>query len=207
MFGSLLTRPYRLATRAVELSIRGTLQAADLAGEAITAVALRVVGGSHNGDGHEEMPSGPGAPPDQEARPSAEGPPAPEPPSTERVLNVEKPSSTPEPPSAAWRSAAETRDVQPAPPTPAEPVHVSEEPELVEEFAEPGAEEGAGAQPRIMAPWEGYDEMKAADITARMASASREELAAVELYELAGRNRKSVVAAAQRALKRASPPR
>ena len=49
--------------------------------------------------------------------------------------------------------------------------------------------------------------MKAADIIDRLASASREELAAVELYELAGRNRKSVVVAAQRALKRASPPR
>jgi hypothetical protein len=123
------------------------------------------------------------------------------------VLNAEKPSSTPEPPSAAWRLAAETRDVQPAPPIPAEPAHVSEEPELVEEFAEPGAEDGAGAQIRIAEPWQGYDEMKAADIIAGLASASREELAAVELYELAGRNRKSVVAAAQQALKRASPPR
>jgi hypothetical protein len=41
----------------------------------------------------------------------------------------------------------------------------------------------------------------------RLASASVAELAAIELYELSGRNRKSVVAAAQRAQKQASPPR
>jgi hypothetical protein len=41
----------------------------------------------------------------------------------------------------------------------------------------------------------------------RLASASAPELAAIELYELSGRNRKSVVAAAQRAQKQASPPR
>jgi hypothetical protein len=92
-------------------------------------------------------------------------------------------------------------------PTPPEPAHVSAEPELVEEFAEPGAEEGVGAQLRILEPWTGYAQMKATDIIDRLASSSREEIAAVELYELAGRNRKSVVAAAQLALKQASPPR
>jgi hypothetical protein len=86
-------------------------------------------------------------------------------------------------------------------------VHVSEEPELVGGVAEPGAEDGAGAQIHIAEPWDGYRSMKAADIIDRLASSSAAELAAVELYELAGRNRKSVVVAAQRALKRASPPR
>jgi hypothetical protein len=100
----------------------------------------------------------------------------------------------------------ETRNGDPAPPIADEAVHVSEEPELVEELAEPGAEEGAGAQLRIVAPWEGYEHMKAVDIVQRTAFATREELAAIELYELAGRNRKSVVAAARQALKRASPP-
>jgi hypothetical protein len=158
----------------------------------------------------QEAP-GPDAPRGHEARPSSEGPPAPEPPPAEPALDAEEPASTPEPPSAARRLAAETRDSDVAvpdydEPTPPEPVHVSEEPELVEEFAEPGAEEGAGAQLRILEPWEGYSEMKAADVIERLASASREELAAVELYELAGRKRKSVVAAAQQALKQASPP-
>jgi hypothetical protein len=261
MFGSLLTRPYRLATRGAELAIRGTLHAIDLAGGAITAVATRVMGGSRNGHEPEmtpvtqtppdprtpqrrrtrataatptaapdtpaaptptaapdtpatptpaaapDTPSGPDAPPGHEARPSTEGPPAPEPSPAEPALDAEGPASTPEPPSAARRLAAETGDQPTSDSLSAEPAHVSEEPELVEEFAEPGAEEGAGAQLRIIEPWDGYNEMTAADIIERLGSASREELATVELYELAGRNRKSVVAAAQRALRQASPPR
>ena len=105
------------------------------------------------------------------------------------------------------RSVAEIVDAgAPELPMP-EAGHVSEEPELVEEVAEPGAEDGAGAQVRIAEPWEGYRTMKAADVIDRLSSVSVEVLATVELYELAGRNRRSVVAAAQRALKRASPPR
>jgi hypothetical protein len=87
------------------------------------------------------------------------------------------------------------------------PVHVSAEPELVSESADAGAEEGAGAQIRIGEPWEGYRAMKAADVINRLSTATKEELAAVELYEVAGRNRKSVVAAAHKALRLASPPR
>jgi hypothetical protein len=49
--------------------------------------------------------------------------------------------------------------------------------------------------------------MTAADIINRLAASSREELATVQLYELSARNRKTVMAAARRALKRASPPR
>ena len=56
-------------------------------------------------------------------------------------------------------------------------------------------------------PWPGYRHLKARDIIARLPSATREEVATVELFELAGANRKSVVVAAQRALKKASPPR
>jgi hypothetical protein len=77
----------------------------------------------------------------------------------------------------------------------------------VQESAEPGAEDGAGAQIRIDEPWPGYRSLKARDVIARLPSATREELAAVELFELAHANRKSVVVAAQRALKKASPPR
>ena len=56
-------------------------------------------------------------------------------------------------------------------------------------------------------PWPGYRSLKARDVVARLPFATREELAAVELFERAGANRKSVVVAAQRALKKASPPR
>jgi hypothetical protein len=77
----------------------------------------------------------------------------------------------------------------------------------VQESAEPGAEDGAGAEVRVAEPWQGYRAMDAADIVDRLVTASRAEMVAVELFELRGRRRKSVVAAAQRALKQASPPR
>jgi hypothetical protein len=114
-------------------------------------------------------------------------------------------------PAAASTPAApplRTTEPPPAPPPAPEPAHISTETEIVEELADPGAEDGAGAQVRVVGePWPGYRHLKARDIIARLPSATREELAAVELFELAGANRKSVVVAAQRALKKASPPR
>jgi hypothetical protein len=89
-------------------------------------------------------------------------------------------------------------------PEPAEPAHIDVDADLVEEVAEPGAEDGAGAQVRIAEPWEGYRELRAADIIDRLAEASREELAAIELYELSSRKRRTVIAAAQRQLRRRS---
>jgi hypothetical protein len=117
------------------------------------------------------------------------------------VVPEPEPVASPPPPPPAATSA-------PAPPAPApEPAHVSREAELVEAFSEPGAEDGAGAQVRVSEPWPNYRHLKARDVIARMPSATPEELAAVELFELAGANRKSVVDAAQQALKKASPPR
>jgi hypothetical protein len=92
----------------------------------------------------------------------------------------------------------------PAPPP--EPVHVSEEPVLVAEVADEGAEDGAGAQIRIAEPWEGYRAMKAADVIARLEVASREELAVVQLYESSNRARKTVLAEVEQRLKVASSP-
>ena len=87
-------------------------------------------------------------------------------------------------------------------PTPAEPVHVSEQAELVDAVAEPGAEDGAGAQVNVSEPWDGYRQLKAADVINRLSSASSEELATIELFELFGRKRRTVIAAAQRELSR-----
>jgi hypothetical protein len=81
------------------------------------------------------------------------------------------------------------------------PAHVSEEPTLVEEFAEPGAEDGAGAQVNIAEPWDGYAHMNAKDVLARVADANAVELAAVQLYEVAHRNRETVVTAVERELR------
>jgi hypothetical protein len=85
---------------------------------------------------------------------------------------------------------------------------VSEEPELVEAFADPGAEDGAGAAVHVEEPWEGYAHMTANEVIARLADASQEELATVTLYERVHRGRRTVLAAARRQLQRASgkPP-
>lgn len=87
-----------------------------------------------------------------------------------------------------------------------EPEHVSEEPVLVAESADSGAEEGVGAQLSVAEPWDGYRQMKAADIVDRIAAADPEELAVVQLYEMANRRRKTVLEAAARRLKAESGP-
>jgi hypothetical protein len=109
----------------------------------------------------------------------------------------------PEAPDPAEHAAAVMeRDAEPpepvAPPTPS---HVSENVTLVESFAEPGAEDGAGAQVTIDAPLEGYDDLNAKDLIARLADASAEVLAAVELYERVTKNRPTVITAVERQLK------
>jgi hypothetical protein len=99
------------------------------------------------------------------------------------------------------RAAAPPPAASPAPPQPAPP-HISEEPTLVAETAEPGAEEGAGAELRVDEPWAGYAKLTAAEIRDRLASASDEELAAVELYESTHRRRRTIVDAAKDTLRR-----
>ena len=89
------------------------------------------------------------------------------------------------------RRSPERREPVPPPPAPAE--HVDEEPVLTAEFAEEGAEDGAGAEVHVDEPWEGYGEMKVPEVTTRLASASNIELAAVQLYESSHRRRSSVL--------------
>jgi diacylglycerol O-acyltransferase / wax synthase len=78
--------------------------------------------------------------------------------------------------------------------------HVETEDDLVESFAERGAEEGAGAELDVQEPWDGYDAMTAADIVDRLTGASAAAAGLVELYERRHRARKTVLAAADRAL-------
>jgi hypothetical protein len=94
----------------------------------------------------------------------------------------------------------ESREPQ-APPERRAPEHVSEEAVLVEEFAEPGAEEGAGPEVHIEEPWDGYESMNAKDVIARLAASNAAELAAVALYERGHRGRQTVLAAVERALR------
>jgi hypothetical protein len=92
------------------------------------------------------------------------------------------------PPSAA--TAPRPAPARPAPPRPRrtptsradvpdEPVHVEQETVVVAEVADPGAEDGAGAQVSVAEPWDGYSRMKAADVIDRLAIASPEEIAVV----------------------------
>jgi hypothetical protein len=81
------------------------------------------------------------------------------------------------------------------------PAHVSEQPELVREVADPGAEDGAGASVAIAEPWPGYRQMNAKQVIERVADATPAELAAIELYESSNRDRQTVRAAVQRSLK------
>jgi hypothetical protein len=107
-----------------------------------------------------------------------------------------RPRSRPEP--ARTRRAAAPR----APEVPAEePEHVSEEPVLVEEFADAGAEDGAGPEITVAEPWPAYGSMKANEVIARLGQAGPAEVAVARLYEQANRGRKTVLAAADRRLK------
>jgi hypothetical protein len=74
--------------------------------------------------------------------------------------------------------------------------------ELVAEFAEAGAEKGAGAEVHVHEPWGGYALMNAPDIIDRFAVETDAVISAAILYEQAHRARSSVLAAAQRALTR-----
>jgi hypothetical protein len=81
-----------------------------------------------------------------------------------------------------------------------EPAHVSEEPEIVAETAESGAEDGAGAEVAVDEPWPGYDDMNAADIEDRLLAESHTVVAAVSLYEASRKGRASILEAASRSM-------
>jgi WS/DGAT/MGAT family acyltransferase len=87
---------------------------------------------------------------------------------------------------------------------PEPPIQVEEE--LVEEFAERGAEEPPGPEIEIAEPWHGYNRMTAAQIRERLQSVGTATAGMVEIYERAHKKRKQVIEAAERAQRR-EPPR
>jgi hypothetical protein len=105
-------------------------------------------------------------------------------------------------PDARAEAASAPADSPPAVPDALIPDHVDEEVVLVAEVAEEGAEEGAGPELHIDQPWEGYDRMAAVEVCDRLTAATAELAAAVELYESTRRSRRSVLDAAERALRR-----
>jgi hypothetical protein len=177
MIGELITLPVRLSARAARLALRGGLQTSGRALELVSYV-VKSVTPDLSGNGSEWT-----APTDAETP-------------TDVRVEAERVSDPPSQPSAE------------PPPEPAsepaplhdEPTHVSEEPILVDELAEPGAEEGAGAEVTVAEPWDGYAQMTAKDVVARLSDATPAELAAVQLYESANRHRDPVMSAVRREL-------
>jgi hypothetical protein len=93
-------------------------------------------------------------------------------------------------------------DSPPAVPDELVPDHVDEEVVLVAEVAEEGAEDGAGPELHVDPPWDGYDDMTAPQITDRLTAGDPVLAAAVDLYETTHKSRRTVIEAAERALRR-----
>ena len=103
--------------------------------------------------------------------------------------------------SGSPRVETPVRDAPPAVPDELIPDHVDEEVVLVAEVAEEGVEDGAGPELRVEAPWDAYDEMTAPEIRDRLSAADPALAAAVNLYETTHKSRRTVLDAAERALK------
>lgn len=113
------------------------------------------------------------------------------------------------PPASAQPAPAPPPEQQPD--TPLSPQQdaiktIADEEEVVAEFAEPGAEDGAGAQIEVDEPWDGYAEMNASAIIGRIDQAGAAELALLELYEQMHKKRQTVLSAAAKRLRALSPP-
>jgi hypothetical protein len=80
--------------------------------------------------------------------------------------------------------------------------HVDEERALVATQADPGVQDGPGAEARADEPWRGYAAMRAADVVDRLAASDDNAVSVALLYERAHRRRRSVLEAAERELER-----
>jgi hypothetical protein len=196
MLETLITTPARIGLGVLRASLLATARMLEVAGE----VAEVLISRSEESTGR----TGGALAPDRA--------PGPQDSAAERKPAARRPGPAPRRRPAPEREPAADREPPPpptgAPPPPAAtapppPEHVSSEPTLVEEVAEPGVEDGAGAQVRVDAPWEGYDGLAAHEIIDRLSGSGAAELAAVELYELSGRQRQSILEAVQRELRRA----
>ena len=140
----------------------------------------------------------------ERSTPAAESYPAP--PRTRARGNGGAPTDSAPPGPASPRRAQQAPrrapDAPPAVPDELIPDHVDEEVVLVAEVAEEGAEDGAGPELHIDEPWEGYDRMSAVEVRDRLSGATVELAAAVELYEATRKGRRTVLEAAERALRR-----
>jgi hypothetical protein len=185
---SLAREPVRLTLRAWELGFSAAASAARL--------GVELLDPDRPATAAERYPPPPPASRGNGGAPDVEGA-APAGPETAATA----PAAADAPEGAATAPAAPDADSPPAIPDELIPDHVDEEVVLVAEVAEEGAEEGAGAELHIDEPWEGYDKMTAPQINDRLAVATAELAATVELYESAGKARRTVLEAAERALR------
>ena len=192
MVGELMTLPVRASIRVTRFAVRTGLTFSVRALTAATDAVTALTGRGTDGASAWPAPEPPAR--DAENEPSAR--------------DAENGTQPPARADVATDAPPDQLAGREDPPSPLveEPAHVSEEPVVVEEFAEPGAEDGAGASVRVDEPWDGYARMTARDITARLGDASLAELAAVQLYESTHKQRETVLSAAQRELRTKSAP-
>jgi hypothetical protein len=179
---SLAREPLRLTLRVWEVGLSSAASAAKLGLELLDQERSGAADFSdHRSPSHPEY-GGNGSPPDADNPWRAEPP----------VREEAQPARDAAPP---------VRDVPPPVPNELIPDHVDEEVVLVAEVAEEGAEEGVGPELNVEEPWDSYDEMTAPEIRDRLAAADPVLAAAVNLYEATHKSRRTVIEAAERALK------
>jgi hypothetical protein len=189
MTGEILTLPLRITVRVTSLLLRGGEELATR-GMAFASQAASVI------RSRDESPAPEYEPPDHQEPPEYE-----EPPETDEAAQTPDETTPEHPePETAPPPVQHAEEIDFDAPVEAEPVHVSEEPVLAAEVAEPGAEDGAGAQVRVDEPWSGYRKLSAQDIIARVSDADPAELAAIQLYESTTQGRQTVLSAVERQL-------
>jgi hypothetical protein len=181
-----MTLPVRVGVRVTRSALHTTLSVAaramTLAGDALQSVT-----------GHDDHPRpAPARTAETTVPESRPAPPSP------------APSPSPSPVAEPVRAPAAGPEPEPAAGLEREPAHVSEDPELVAEIAEPGAEDGAGASVTVDEPWEGFALLGARDVVDQLARAGLAELAAIQLYESTHKQRETVLRAVTRELRKQS---
>jgi type IV secretory pathway VirB10-like protein len=194
MLGKLISLPLRVPVRSAQLLTHAAGRALSVTGQVVNAVTP----GRAEPAQRDEAPSPAPAPPVADA-PVPLVADAPVPP----VADAPVPPVADAPTTAVAEAPVEWTE-EPRAPLVEEPGHVSEEPELVEESAEPGAEDGAGARITVAEPWNGYGRMSAKDVIDRARTANVAELATMRLYEARHRARQTVLVAVDRQLKLAN---
>jgi hypothetical protein len=190
---SLAREPIRLTLRAWELGLSSAASAARLGLELVDPHRSGAADFSQSSRSRPDR-GGNGGPPEA-AEPDVVVP-------ETGMLTPEPGELGPEPDVLDVAGAAPAPvDVPPAVPDELVPDHVDEEVVLVAEAAEQGAENGAGPELHIDEPWNGYDQMTAAQIRDRLTAGDGVLAAAVELYEASHKGRRTVLEAAERALK------